>query len=708
MREHSASVGTSTVRSHAPYCEAKGPIVDEGFVSARIRDLQKAYDQTCVPPQSHSPMSPCPIYPKLQKYELFSRAEPNGPTAGPLDTRPLESQGFSPRRLLRNNHVSARYLTNSGSLGAWSRSTEDLGPTKVLWPPYRKLVRKDFSASTDNLRGSSVQEVLDPTPRSTAGSFATPNTAGGRWEHESPTKPRLLLRSNQDSTADWIQASNPGVGKEWSNATMSDDAKKNDLQKGLGLTYHDSATPSQRERVSDTQQDQLADSGPIQASGAASIQSLVEGVVIPRPNEPPVHHHAQKNHSRLTRKYRGLSSPSAARVAGQNLDEDLAWLSSPKDQQTEGPPRMARSKGGYGDLTNAQAQQTNSPDTRPDDDNGPLPAEAPSSISLNPQKTSKRAKRGLLRQQSLPTKLAGRHSSKASTPSPTPTPTTTSSAQSSTRSSSLWKKWRSWKLVLADKAPSSERSSSDRSKRSSLSSANEVLHHRPHEAIPANRDRRSASASHDLEPPSLETRLANNLSQAHPAGGTDESDARKLVAELPATQMTQPPDILPEGIEESGPSRGKKHVNTTPKSPDTIPTSGKNQAQPPSKLVASFALDDSLLNSNATISLSPFRDDDEEDADRKDHDVDDSDDHHLHHGGEATAFVKKEEQDDDDNGKADGSVSGGGGGGGAKQRIKNIQILIRLDKMADLVIQAHVQGKGKGKGKSKGKDKGKG
>ena len=46
---------------HSPYCEARGPIVQEGFVAARVRALNalqhhnEAYRAT-----SHSPMIPCP------------------------------------------------------------------------------------------------------------------------------------------------------------------------------------------------------------------------------------------------------------------------------------------------------------------------------------------------------------------------------------------------------------------------------------------------------------------------------------------------------------------------------------------------------------------------------------------------------------------------------------------------------------------------
>lgn len=55
------------VKSHSCYCEAKGPMVEEGFVAARIRAIQGAYSPTSVSSWSHSPMVPCLMYQRLEK-----------------------------------------------------------------------------------------------------------------------------------------------------------------------------------------------------------------------------------------------------------------------------------------------------------------------------------------------------------------------------------------------------------------------------------------------------------------------------------------------------------------------------------------------------------------------------------------------------------------------------------------------------------------
>ena len=50
----------SPVRYHSPYCEATGPIVQDGFVASRIRTLQALSNHAFKPIRSHSPMLECP------------------------------------------------------------------------------------------------------------------------------------------------------------------------------------------------------------------------------------------------------------------------------------------------------------------------------------------------------------------------------------------------------------------------------------------------------------------------------------------------------------------------------------------------------------------------------------------------------------------------------------------------------------------------
>lgn len=56
----SAGFGSSIQRDHSPYCEARGPIIQEGFVAQRIRALQDLQAHALAGNRSHSPMIPCP------------------------------------------------------------------------------------------------------------------------------------------------------------------------------------------------------------------------------------------------------------------------------------------------------------------------------------------------------------------------------------------------------------------------------------------------------------------------------------------------------------------------------------------------------------------------------------------------------------------------------------------------------------------------
>ncbi|MCJ1316506.1 hypothetical protein MMC15_001827 [Xylographa vitiligo] len=54
------SLGHSVIRYHSPYCEATGPIVEEGTVAARIQALQNATGDNLDIVRSHTPVTPMP------------------------------------------------------------------------------------------------------------------------------------------------------------------------------------------------------------------------------------------------------------------------------------------------------------------------------------------------------------------------------------------------------------------------------------------------------------------------------------------------------------------------------------------------------------------------------------------------------------------------------------------------------------------------
>lgn len=589
-----ASLGTPNVRSHSPYCEATGPIVDEGFVAARIRELQRVYHQRWMPTQSHSPMSPCPIHPKLQKYEFFSRAEPY---ESPIGSSPTRTRGSGSPRSLRHNNVSAKYLSNSDGFRAWNRSADDLGSTKFLSPRYPKQSRKGYSASSINLNDSLEEQAQEQISSSAAVLSSTPPRASDRKEHESQTERRLLLKSNKGPNEHRVEMPKSGVGGESSAATRSAAYQRNESKEGLGLKYNIPTAvlqPAERKRISKTPQDQLADTAPSQATNFP-LSSL----------EHPRH-----------------SGLPAAGVANQDMGEHITSILPQKQQQ------KFRPKGGYGDLTKPHAQLTDATRVGSDADSG-LHAEVPTGISSDLSNTLSRAGRGNPRRQSLPARLGGpnRHSSSASTKTP--------SVVSSTRSSSLWKKWRSWKLVLVDKTPSLQ-DLSNGPKDLSPSSVNEIMN-QPPEVNQANLDHKFSSP---YMQPTQSTRSTRKLPEIRRAAGVDEREARFSVEIVPQTQLHQPPKSA-QDVSGTGASRGSIPANTNVKVPAATPQ--------PFEWVATLPLDETLQDSNTTSLFRAGADD----------------------FGESTDST-------------DASRS---------RKIKRIQIVISFDEVADLVIEAHLKGK---------------
>lgn len=61
-KEQTPKTPRSIVRNHSPYSESTGPIVQEGFVAARVRALQGFSAQTQNVARSHAPLTSCPLH----------------------------------------------------------------------------------------------------------------------------------------------------------------------------------------------------------------------------------------------------------------------------------------------------------------------------------------------------------------------------------------------------------------------------------------------------------------------------------------------------------------------------------------------------------------------------------------------------------------------------------------------------------------------
>lgn len=508
-REYSPSLRTSPVRSHSPYCEATGPIVDEGFVASRIRELQKVYHRTWTPTQSHSPMSPCPIYPKLQKYEISSQLEPHEPPVRFSARKGPNQMSSGTARSWRRNYVGARYLSNSESFEAWNRSADDIRSTKSVAPRSRKLARKGPNASSGDLNDSIEGESQKHTSTSAAVLSSTPLTGGDLKEQDSQTSSRRVLKSDQGSDEYNMGMLKSGIDKVLSHATDSSEKESNDY-KGTSPAYYTpkyNLQPTQPTRFSGTPQELATPTTPsatqFPASSALGIMGQIHSKAKDVPSSISERDRLKKTETQLKTEHHGTSGPAFKEFDDQDSIKQIDSISSQSIHQTWSPPTGRRK----------------------------------------------------MRQQSLPDRpgALNRYPSVASTQAP--------SFVSSAPSSQLWKKWRAWKLVLVDKHPST-RNSSDRRNVSSPLPTNDIMN-LPGEAPQDNLENNIASP---VAQPSKDLTSSNRATEGHHAGAADEREARVFVKEVPHTECNQPSRNAKEALES-----GKILANTTMETP--TPTS---------------------------------------------------------------------------------------------------------------------------------------
>lgn len=155
---------TRFIRSHSPYCEATGPIVKKGFVAAQICALQGAYIQTCIPSRSHSPMTPCPINQRLQKYESYSASKPGKLSTTCQRSFNLSTESFANgvSKPIQNN--SFRMSSPSGRISNSSNKNNfKIAENSILFRPrYPEVDTEAKTISRSNLSSSVDHQHIRP------------------------------------------------------------------------------------------------------------------------------------------------------------------------------------------------------------------------------------------------------------------------------------------------------------------------------------------------------------------------------------------------------------------------------------------------------------------------------------------------------------------------------------------------------------------
>lgn len=180
-RQHDseASQSKSSIRSHSPYCEATGPIVEEGFVAAQVRAFQEAHSQAWISSRSHSPMIPCSVNQKLQKYESFYTPKSQAIFSARRRSLNLSTDSFAngvtkqisndPPRTCRKYRLSDRFSNESNGVSRrQSQRAKGTAFSKVTLPQNFKTGQKTEKASSEDVSRLAQIDVSNPQTTTSA------------------------------------------------------------------------------------------------------------------------------------------------------------------------------------------------------------------------------------------------------------------------------------------------------------------------------------------------------------------------------------------------------------------------------------------------------------------------------------------------------------------------------------------------------------
>ena len=191
----------SPVRYHSPYCEATGPIVQDGFVASRIRTLQALSNHEFKPIRSHSPMLECP-QPWQHIHEHHTLPTPGSPAK-------LGVEGHDRPKSEKNNDNSGNPLSNRTQEQCNQASVQMIGLSDAV--PAQRLIDLRLQAH-QNLSPIELPESSAPrSPHSDAVAIEDSSTVGRRTPSEDGIlSPRAIPASLAEPSKAWKDVSQTG------------------------------------------------------------------------------------------------------------------------------------------------------------------------------------------------------------------------------------------------------------------------------------------------------------------------------------------------------------------------------------------------------------------------------------------------------------------------------------------------------------------
>lgn len=191
----------SPVRYHSPYCEATGPIVQDGFVASRIRTLQALSNHEYKPIRSHSPMLECP-QPWQHNHEHHTPPTPGSPAKSGVE-------GHDRPKSKKNNDDSGNALSNRSQEQFNQASVQMIGLSDAV--PAQRLTDLRLQAH-QNLSPIELPEPSAPrSPHSDAVAIEDSSTVGRRTPSEDGIlSPRAIPASLAEPSKAWRDISQAG------------------------------------------------------------------------------------------------------------------------------------------------------------------------------------------------------------------------------------------------------------------------------------------------------------------------------------------------------------------------------------------------------------------------------------------------------------------------------------------------------------------
>ena len=246
-KEQTPKTPRSIVRNHSPYSESTGPIVQDGFVAARVRALQGFSDQTQNVTRSPNPVTPCPL-------QFYRSRIPTRPSFAfePQEQRPFPGPIMPRRSTIWNRRTGIPPATLSKDtvlLFGANRSQDHLIVPRTRHDLLSKLKRDDVDDDVPVVNSlPSEKSILSPhaikadlvEPQATWNSVSQTEGRNDDYSREQASKPRGSIADKLGSMVERGWVGGDVFGKVYGDDDLGFDTTESNLQ--LSDTRVDSRT----------------------------------------------------------------------------------------------------------------------------------------------------------------------------------------------------------------------------------------------------------------------------------------------------------------------------------------------------------------------------------------------------------------------------------------------------------------------------------